>query len=68
MTRIEPWDRREPITDAMKRWGLRDAFQQAVDGENREEAARILCAIGSDEQSAWEMVAVLIPTKDGVTP
>jgi hypothetical protein len=56
-----PWDGREPITETMERWGLRDAFQEAVDGQNREEAARILCEVGANEETAWDMVAVLIP-------
>jgi hypothetical protein len=61
-----PWDGREPITDAMVRYGTRDAFQTAIDGGDREQAARILCDVGADEETAWRMIAVLIP--DGPAP
>jgi hypothetical protein len=54
------WDGREPITHAMDRWDLRDAFQEAVDEKDRAEAVRILCAVGADDETAWHMVAVLI--------
>jgi hypothetical protein len=60
-----PWDGREPITDAMVRYGLRDDFQAAVDRGDREESMRILRDIGADDQTAWEMVAVLIRTEGG---
>jgi hypothetical protein len=55
------WDGQEPIIDAMERFALREAFQTAVDRGDRDEAGRILCDVGADEETAWEMVAVLIP-------
>ena len=61
-----PWDGREPITDASVRHGTRDAFQRAVDGGDRQKAAQILCDVGADEETAWRMIAVLIP--DDSTP
>jgi hypothetical protein len=51
----------------MERWGVRDTFQDAVDGENCEGAARILTTVGADERTAWEMVAVLMLTETGET-
>jgi hypothetical protein len=58
------WDGREPITDAMVRYGMRDAFQAAIDGGNKNEAAKILCDVGADELTAWQMIAILIPAQD----
>jgi hypothetical protein len=55
------WDGHEPITDALERFALREAFQTAVDRGDRDEAGRILCDVGADEETVWEMVAVLIP-------
>ena len=60
----EPWNGREPITDAMVRYGTRDAFQVAIDGGDREQAVRILCDVGADVETAWEMIAVLIPAEN----
>lgn len=63
-----PWDGRELITDVLKRFALREDFQAALDGGDRIRAVRILCAIGVDEESAWKMIAVLIPTKMNQPP
>jgi hypothetical protein len=60
MVHPTPWDGREPITDAMERFAMRDAFQAAIDGHNRAEAVRILCAVGANEETAWAMIAILI--------
>jgi hypothetical protein len=62
------WDGREPITDALARCGVRDAFQAAVERGDRDEAGRILSDIGADEETAWEMVAVLIPDESSDSP
>jgi hypothetical protein len=59
--RTAPWDGREPITDAMVRRGVRDEFQVALDDRNRVEAVQILCDVGVDEETAWQMIEVLIP-------
>jgi hypothetical protein len=64
MVHPTPWDGREPITDAMERFAMRDAFQGAIDGRNRVDAVRILCAVGANEETAWEMIAILIPTDE----
>ena len=55
------WDRREPITDAMVRYGLRDAFQIAIDSGKRDEATKLLCDVGADEETAERMIEILIP-------
>jgi hypothetical protein len=62
-----PWDGREPITDAMVRYGLRNAFQVAVDSSDRDGAVRILCQVGANEETAWQMIAILIPFDDPPT-
>jgi hypothetical protein len=62
------WDGREPITDALERFQVRDDFQRAVDGSRREESIRILLDIGADEITAWRMIEVLIPGEPPVVP
>jgi hypothetical protein len=62
--RTAPWDGREPITDALVRRGMRDAFQAAVDQGNRAEAVQVLCDVGADEETAWQMIDVLLPAED----
>jgi hypothetical protein len=59
-----PWDGREPITDAMVRYGMRDAFQVAIDDGDKNAAAKILCDVGADELTALQMIAILIPAED----
>ena len=59
----EPWDGREPITDALVRRGLRDVFQFAVDHGRREEAIEFLCDVGADAETAARMVHILIPNQ-----
>ena len=63
MTNTELWDGREPITDALVRLGLRDAFQVAVDERNREVAVSFLCDVGANEVDAACMVDILIPAE-----
>lgn len=55
------WDGREPLTDALVRWGTRAAFAQAIDEHNHEEAVRLLCEVGADLDTANQVVAFLIP-------
>jgi hypothetical protein len=57
----ELWDGSEPLTDALVRWGTREAFAQAVDERNREEAIRLLCEVGADLDTPKQIVAFLIP-------
>jgi len=57
----ELWDGREPLTDALVRWGTREAFAQAVDERNRDEAIRLLCEVGADMDTATQIVVFLIP-------
>jgi hypothetical protein len=64
MVQPTPWDGREPITEAMERFAMRDAFQGAIDERNRVEAVRILCAVGANEETAWAMVGILIPNDE----
>ena len=68
MPRRTAWDGQEPITDALERYGLRDEFQAAIDRGDRDEAGRILSDLGADEETAWEMVAVLIPGESDESP
>jgi hypothetical protein len=63
----EPWDGREPITDALERRGLRDVFQIAVDHGRREEAIEFLCDVGADANTAERMVRILIPEQQSET-
>jgi hypothetical protein len=60
-----PWDGREPITDAMERFAVRDAFQRAIDANNSEEAVRLLCLVGANAETAWAMITILIPAEEG---
>ena len=66
----EPRTVERPRTDYRRHGALRvrDAFQAAVDRGDREESMRILCDVGADEQTAWEMIAVLIRTEGGEPP
>jgi hypothetical protein len=60
----KPWDGQEPITEAMQRCGVRDAFQSAVNRGDRDEAVRMLCQAGVDYVTAWEMFDFLSHTDD----
>jgi hypothetical protein len=60
-----PWDGREPITEAMERYGLRNEFQVTLDRGDRTAAERILCEVGADEETAFAMMRVLIPDDGG---
>jgi hypothetical protein len=56
-----PWDGREAITDALVRYGVRDEFQVAIDSGAGTTAARLLCEVGADIETAWEIIAILVP-------
>ena len=58
---MDLWDGREPLTDALVRWGTRAAFAQAIDEKNREEAIRLLCEVGANLDTATQIAAFLIP-------
>jgi hypothetical protein len=59
-----PWDGREPITDAMVRHGVREDFQAATDRGDCAASIMILCDVGADEATAYEIVAMLVPAED----
>lgn len=64
----EPWDGRELLTSALDRHGMRAAFLAAVKRCNRDEATRILCKVGADDETARRMITTLIPGDDGAPP
>jgi hypothetical protein len=60
-----PWDGREPIIDAIERYGLRDDFHAAIRARNREAAVLILYRVGADAELAFDILATLITEPDG---
>jgi hypothetical protein len=62
----KPWDHREPIIDALARFGLHEHFREAVNEGNRELAVADLCEVGADMETAGDIVAFLLqPLDDG---
>jgi len=68
MPQRTPWDGREPITDAMVRFGVREDFQAATDRKDRAAAIGILCEVGADEETARRIVEVLVPADKSDLP
>jgi hypothetical protein len=58
------WDGDEPIVDALARHGLRDVFQLAVEGGEREMAIGFLREVGATRSDAVEIVEILWPSEN----
>jgi hypothetical protein len=51
-----PWDGRESVIDAVERHGLREVFADAINRADQEAAARVLTAVGVDDETAEQII------------
>jgi hypothetical protein len=59
-TNARPWDRREPITVALERNGLKSAFDAAIEAKHRVAAIELLCRAGATTADAERMITLAL--------